>query len=98
MSFVGSSDANLNRGWIKNRFSRFKLLILLILKLFLVKLNCILFVQLVELPILKFILLVTGVVQGGIKCGDPYFPSIFANLGDEKVLEFVLNKSGLMNG
>lgn len=39
-----------------------------------------------------------GVVQGGIRCGDSYFPSIFANLGDEKVLEFVLNKSGLMTG
>jgi hypothetical protein len=40
----------------------------------------------------------SGVVQGGIRCGDPYFPSIFANLGDEQVLEFVLNKSGLMKG
>ena len=40
----------------------------------------------------------SGVVQGGIRCGDPDFPSIFANLDDEKVLEFVLVKTGLMKG
>jgi hypothetical protein len=43
-------------------------------------------------------LVFVGVVQGGILCGDPYFPTIFANLGDASVLEFALQKSGLMKG
>ena len=35
-------------------------------------------------------------MQGGAKCGDEYLPGIFTSLVDKSILEFVVEKSGLI--
>ena len=39
-----------------------------------------------------------GIVQGGVKCGDEYLPGLFTRLTDPNILQFVQNSSGLILG
>ena len=41
-------------------------------------------------------LLIKGIVQGGIRCGDEYLPGIFTRLTDPNILQFVKESSGMI--
>jgi len=42
--------------------------------------------------------ILSGVIEGGVKCGDPDFPTIFVNLRNPEVLEFIRLTAGLDQG
>ena len=41
-------------------------------------------------------LVLLGIVQGGVVCGDEYLPGIFTRLTDPNILKFVKNNLGLI--
>jgi hypothetical protein len=43
-------------------------------------------------------MITSGIVQGGVKCGDEYLPGLFTRLTDPSILQFVQNNSGLIQG
>ena len=43
-----------------------------------------------------FLFSTSGIVQGGVKCGDEYLPGLFTRLTDPNILQFVKNNSGLI--
>jgi len=46
--------------------------------------------------VIKFVVLL-GIVQGGVKCGDEYLPGLFTRLTDPDILHFVQKSSGLIH-